>query len=790
MTDATTAAASADELDRVLAAGSLRSVFQPIVDLESGAVVAFEALVRGPEGPLARPDQLFATARAHDRLAALDTACRLSAFTAASRHSLFDPVLLFVNVEPEVLDTAPLDDLLEVMARAAGDLRVVLEITERALATRPADLLATVERVRSLGWGVALDDVGAEPLSLAFMPLLRPDVVKLDLALTQQRPGAAAAEIMNAVGAYAERSGAVVLAEGIETQEHVVMAKALGATLGQGWHFGRPSEVPDLSRPVMALEVPSPPTPIVPSPFSALPPGTVLRRSPKQLLIEVSRQLEREALRIGETAVITSTFQHARYFTPSTTARYRDLAERVGFVCALGEGMPKEPVPGVPAVRGVDVAFEDPILGEWDVAVVGPHFAGALLARDLGDIGIEGERMFEYALTYDRDVVVASARSLMSRVVAPPAPVVAAESLLAAARPHDRAVAAGSADGVEGAPRAPLTVPRQLAAPVDAAVMAALAPQILALQTSGPLARALEASTSGITICDARLPDGPLVYVNRAFEDLAGFSREHLVGRNCRFLQGRDSDPAAVARLRQASATGTHAREILLNYRGPSRTPWWNEVVISPVHDAHGALVQFVGVQTDVTARVEAEQALALERDRSASYRGRIETLARTDALTGLLNRRSLTEAFEIALWDARAAGDSLVVALCDVDGFRALNEEHGNASGDAVLAEVAVRLRRRVRRTDLLARLAGDQFLVVLTGLHGSNAEQLADSFAGAVRTAMVKPVETALGPLAVSVSVGVCGHPGDGDDASTLIHAAEAAMVRSRRETVSLQG
>jgi EAL domain-containing protein (putative c-di-GMP-specific phosphodiesterase class I) len=121
---------------------------------------------------------------------------------------------------------------------------VVLEITERALATRPAELLRTVERVRSVGWGVAVDDVGAEAMSLAFMPLLRPDVVKLDLRLVQERPGPAIAEIMNAVNAHAERTGSVVLAEGIEDEAHLAMARALGATLGQGWLFGRPGPGP------------------------------------------------------------------------------------------------------------------------------------------------------------------------------------------------------------------------------------------------------------------------------------------------------------------------------------------------------------------------------------------------------------------------------------------------------------------------------------------------------------------------------------------------------------------
>ncbi len=234
----------------ILRQGSVASVFQPIVDLDSGAVVAYEALARGPQGPLSTPFALFEAAREAGLLAELDEACRAAAFRGASEQGLLAPLTVFVNVEPEVLDTAPVEDLLAIADAAPGELRVVLEITERALAARPAELLRTVERVRNLGWGVALDDVGAEAASLAFMPLLRPDVVKLDLSLVQQRPTPAVAEIMNAVNAYAERSGALILAEGIETEQHLTAARGLGASLGQGWLFGRPTATPDTRLPV------------------------------------------------------------------------------------------------------------------------------------------------------------------------------------------------------------------------------------------------------------------------------------------------------------------------------------------------------------------------------------------------------------------------------------------------------------------------------------------------------------------------------------------------------------
>ena len=122
---------------------------------------------------------------------------------------------------------------------------MLLEITERALTDRPAELIREVAEHRAAGRGIALDDVGADVRSLAVLPLVEPDVIKLDLRLVQDRPSTDKAAIVSAVAAEHERTGVAVLAEGIETEEQLAVALALGATMGQGWLWGRPGALPE-----------------------------------------------------------------------------------------------------------------------------------------------------------------------------------------------------------------------------------------------------------------------------------------------------------------------------------------------------------------------------------------------------------------------------------------------------------------------------------------------------------------------------------------------------------------
>jgi PAS domain S-box-containing protein len=119
--------------------------------------------------------------------------------------------------------------------------------------------------------------------------------------------------------------------------------------------------------------------------------------------------------------------------------------------------------------------------------------------------------------------------------------------------------------------------------------------------------RAIQAVTQGILITNSDQPDNPIVYASPGFFRLTGYEAEEVIGRNCRFLQGKDTDPAAVTRLRHAIQVGEPCTVELLNYRKDG-TSFWNELSISPVRDVTGRLTHFVGVQADVTARRSLEE--------------------------------------------------------------------------------------------------------------------------------------------------------------------------------------
>lgn len=410
---------SGAELMAALATG-IRSIYQPIVRLTDRRVIAYEALARGPAGsPLEMPERLFATARQEGLETTLDWECWRAALRGGLEGGVGPERALFVNVEPSsAASWVPEigDPLLE---EALERFPLVVELTERALPNHTTDLIPLAEDLRRRGARIALDDVGTDPRSLALMPFLRPDVIKLDLGLLHNSPSREIAEVVHAVNAEAERTDALILAEGIETEDHLRRAMALGASYGQGWLFGRPGELrPDHHRSAGIFPLRHDSAAVSPrdrTPFEIVADTRPLRRADKRLLLELSLSIERQTVNQGSAAVVISTFQEASYFTANTARRYEALAERAALVAAAGVDMEDEPAPGV---RGLHLEADERLRGEWNVIVLGPHFGAAFVARDLGDGGADQDRRFDFALTHDRELVTEVARSMMRRLAA------------------------------------------------------------------------------------------------------------------------------------------------------------------------------------------------------------------------------------------------------------------------------------------------------------------------------------------------------------------------------------
>jgi len=397
----------------ILADGLITSRFQPIVELETCAIVAYEALSRGPvDTVFHNPAALFDHAHELGRVTDLDLACWLSSVQTAAELGFTTAHTLFVNVEPASLRRSDVVDVPHPPAPA------VLEVTERALMEDPAGLLFAINQARALGYRIAIDDLGADPASLALLPLLAPDLIKLDMGLIRERPDQDAARVMRAVSAHAERTGAVVLAEGIETEEHLITALALGATYGQGWLFGRPeAEVPNAAG-LAGISFPTGPTtapPTTATPYEVVAPRLTPRVSNRALLVQMSIFLEARAQASGDSAVVLSTFQHHPNLTPATRRRYTALAATAGLVAVYLAGDAE--LDDGSGIRSAQIDPADPLVDEWDIVVLTADFAAVLAAREV-DPDNHAEGSYEFVLTHDRDLATAAALTLINRLPA------------------------------------------------------------------------------------------------------------------------------------------------------------------------------------------------------------------------------------------------------------------------------------------------------------------------------------------------------------------------------------
>ncbi len=275
-------------------------------------------------------------------------------------------------------------------------------------------------------------------------------------------------------------------------------------------------------------------------------------------------------------------------------------------------------------------------------------------------------------------------------------------------------------------------------------------------------ASVFDTALEGITITD---PSGVILDVNKAFTRITGYSRDAAIGKKPNMLRsghhGREFYAAMWTALRNS---GTWSGEIVnRHFDGEVFTEYLS---ISAVRDGNGAVVHFVGIFSDIS--------------RSKQHEARLEHLAHHDTLTGLPNRVLLADRLGQAIAQSVRSGKILAVFFLDLDGFKPINDTHGHGVGDRTLIELGKRMAKTLRASDTVARVGGDEFVMLLPGL--SSAEEC-EASASRLLAAIAKPIQVDGHELSLTASIGIARHPRDAEDADTLLRCADKAMYAAKQ-------
>jgi len=387
-------------------------VFQPVVSLPDEHVVGFEALARWPMFTSMTASNVFSFANVSRQTEVLDRHCIDAAVRAALDSDLPPGSLLLINTEPAVAHTPRASH--PALDEACERFQVAFELTERHLLTHPQALLAKVAAIKEDGIAIAVDDVGAQPDSLAVLDILDPDIVKLDMTMIQGSAQRYKAHTLTGVLAHHERTGALIIAEGVESDEDLEQSLAMGANLAQGFRFGRARPLGRqqraTGRPPLRIERRGGSSAHAAAEDDRMP----LRTARRQVVAAFARHIEEQARHSIDHPIVLAALQHAQDIPSGLFELYRELAASSPLVVILGRDLPPDLGGGV---RGVALEPDDPLCHEWVVVTLGADTCRAMVARELRSPARHGDdQRFEFLITSDRTLVTRAARSLLGRV--------------------------------------------------------------------------------------------------------------------------------------------------------------------------------------------------------------------------------------------------------------------------------------------------------------------------------------------------------------------------------------
>lgn len=275
------------------------------------------------------------------------------------------------------------------------------------------------------------------------------------------------------------------------------------------------------------------------------------------------------------------------------------------------------------------------------------------------------------------------------------------------------------------------------------------------------LSRAIEQTTDSVIVTDAK---GVIEYVNRAFEMVTEYTRSEALGATPRLIKSGGHDRAFYRRMWKCISKGDAFVDTLIN-RKKNGEIYYEEKSITPLTDEAGRITHFVSTGRDISERIRAERTLS--------------HLAYYDSLTDLPNRRLLSDRLRQGMIEARRHGRLLAVIFLDLDRFKDINDTLGHDAGDALLKAVGQRLTETLREDDTVARMSGDEFVLLLADVASTDD---VTAVTRKIQGCFDIPMSFAGHELFVTPSMGVTIYPQDESSPEDLLKHADAAMYHAK--------
>jgi diguanylate cyclase (GGDEF)-like protein/PAS domain S-box-containing protein len=296
------------------------------------------------------------------------------------------------------------------------------------------------------------------------------------------------------------------------------------------------------------------------------------------------------------------------------------------------------------------------------------------------------------------------------------------------------------------------------------------------------LTQAIDQSPVSVIITDLK---GNVVYVNPYFHELTGYTCEEIIGKNPRILRSGKTPPERYEKMWDTIRAGKTWRGEFLNKKKNGEL-YWELAIISSVRDEEGKILNYIGVKNDITKRKQAEfdlkKANKLLKDRLETImdlQKQLKEQAIRDPLSNLYNRRFLLERIDNDFEMARRNKQPLSIAMLDIDLFKSINDAYGHFAGDAAIQALAKLLQKELRKTDLICRYGGDEFMVVLFDCDPAKAMSVIENIRRIFNSDSINSENTRIN---LSLSAGISTFPADGDNFENVLARADAALYFSK--------